>query len=185
VLIFLVRQLNDVAVIEEASTHLNRRKRKQVIGEVEIDLEKQMSSLSLGKEEALAEIRSGLAEFSRLTVVFESASAKDALGAMRDLPRRLQEISKALRSLESQYQETFVKISRSIRALQRRIEKLESDYKRSDSGRGSSEWNDALNQWLLALVPCISDMLAPESTVSGRDLETLYILLIQSCLLSG
>lgn len=128
-----------------------------------------MSSLSLGKEEALADIRSALAEFSRLTVVLEKSTAKDASDALQALPTRLQVISSAMRSLESQYQETFVKISRSLRALQHRIETVENDIKRSNSDRGTAEWSGALNQWLLALVPFISDVLAPESAVCNRD----------------
>lgn len=169
-------QLNDVAIIEEASAHLkclNREQSATVSDETE--LEKRMSSLSLGKEEAQAEIRVTLAEFSRLTVVLESSEAKDATKAIIALPARLQSISNALPSLESRYQETLIKISRSIRALQHRIETVASESKRWDSGRASSEWIDASNEWLQVLIPFITDILAREATVSNSECVIAYL----------
>ena len=160
-------QLNDVAIIEEASAHLGSRNQKQPTDVPdESELEKQMSSLSLGREEAQAKIRLALTEFSRLMVVLESTEAKDATKAVIDLPARLQAISESVPLLESQYPETLVKISRSIRALQHRIEILTTESKRWDTGRASSEWIDALNEWLRVLIPFITDILARETTVS-------------------
>lgn len=166
----IIHQLNDVAIIEEASAHLKGRNREQsATVSDEAELEKRMSSLSLGKEEAQAEILLTLAEFSRFMVVLESTEAKDATKAVMALPARLQAISNALPSLESQYQETLIKVSRSIRALQHRIENVACEAKRWDLGRASSEWIDASNEWLRVLIPFITDILAREATVSNSD----------------
>lgn len=160
---FIVPQLNDIQVIEEASGYLN--KREQSAERNDSDLEKQMSTLNLGKEDAFSNIRKAIADFSRLAVLLERIPITlEVCISLQTMPNHVQVISESLKSLQGdEYPETVTKLSRALRGLHHRIEKASG--KKSSNDDIPTEWDTALDQWMLSLGPCIGNILANELTV--------------------
>lgn len=126
-----------------------------------------MTTLSLGREEACNKLAKIVSKFTHLAVLLEnSPDTTKTLDALQAMPKHLQDFSNTHSMLEGEdYSEAVIKVSRAIRSIQYRLEKVTANEK-SSVHQDAEYWDAALKEWLSTLVSCISGILLNESTVS-------------------
>ncbi|KAJ9094312.1 hypothetical protein QFC19_007997 [Naganishia cerealis] len=163
----LGRSLNDLDIVEEASRLLQATNsgRKEVNLAAQ-DLEKKMSSLTLGREEVCTRIVKITATFTHLAALLETVpNTLKALVALQAMPKHLQDFLDTYGLLDGEpYTEAVVKITRAIRSIQHRLQKVAMN---DDSPEDSEVqgWDAAMKEWLSSLISCISCVLINKSTM--------------------
>ncbi|KAJ9118120.1 hypothetical protein QFC22_004021 [Naganishia vaughanmartiniae] len=161
----LGRSLNDLGIVEEASRYLQATSSSRINDSATDALEQKMSTLTLGREEACSRISKIVGNFTHLAVLLEnSASTAKTLVALQAMPKHLEDFSNTYGMLEGEdYAEAVIKISRAIRNIQYRLEKVTAD-EASSVNTDAEIWDAALREWLSNLISCISGILVNEST---------------------